>query len=110
MRGMRKATFVVWAICCVLGLTVWGGWAQAQEKATLSIINFDGYSEEEWVKPFEEKYNCEVKITTAGTVEEHFTKVKAAPDEYNIVSIINLLTTSHAIIHRKLCPKNQTWC
>jgi spermidine/putrescine-binding protein len=28
-----------------------------------------------------------VKVTYAGTVEEHFTKVKAAPSEYNIVSI-----------------------
>jgi len=55
-------------------------------KPTLSIICFQGYAEPEWVKPFEEKYNCEVKVTYAGTVEEHFTKVKAAPSEYNIVS------------------------
>ncbi|MBD3306600.1 extracellular solute-binding protein [candidate division KSB3 bacterium] len=80
-----KRGFALFAVVmlCVLGASG----VQAQEKATLSIINFDGYSEEEWVKPFEEKYNCEVKITTAGTVEEHFTKVKAAPNEYNIVSI-----------------------
>jgi len=58
----------------------------AADKPSLSIICFQGYAEPKWVKPFEEKYDCEVKVTYAGTVEEHFTKTKAAPDEYNIVS------------------------
>ena len=53
---------------------------------TLSILCFQGYAEDDWVKPFEEKYNCKVEITYAGTVEEHFTKTKAAPDQYNIIS------------------------
>lgn len=56
-------------------------------KPTLSIICFQGYAEPSWVKPFEEANNAIVKVTYAGTVEEHFTKVKAAPEEYNIVSI-----------------------
>lgn len=58
-----------------------------KEKPKLSIICFKGYAEEDWVKPFEDKYNCEVGVTYAGTVEEHFSKTKAAPDQYNIVSI-----------------------
>ena len=53
---------------------------------TLSILCFQGYAEDDWVKPFEEKYNCKVEITYAGTVEEHFSKTKAAPDQYNIIS------------------------
>lgn len=53
---------------------------------TLSILCFKGYAEDDWVKPFEEKYNCKVEVTYAGTVEEHFTKTKAAPDQYNIIS------------------------
>ncbi|MEW5815177.1 MAG: extracellular solute-binding protein [Spirochaetota bacterium] len=72
----------------------WAGGAKEKEAArpaaeqpTLSIICFQGYAEDAWVKPFEQKYNCKVKVTYAGTVEEHFTKVKAAPGEYNIVSI-----------------------
>jgi len=53
---------------------------------TLSILCFQGYAEDDWVKPFEEKYNCKVEITYAGTVEEHFSKTKVAPDQYNIIS------------------------
>lgn len=87
MLSVRKGVLVVLISLCIVVSGMSTRWTQAEEKATLSIINFDGYSEEAWVKPFEEKYNCTVKITTAGTVEEHFTKVKAAPDEYNIVSI-----------------------
>jgi len=63
------------------------GAAPEKGKPTLSIICFQGYAEPSWVKPFEEANNCTVKVTYAGTVEEHFTKVKAAPEEYNIVSI-----------------------
>lgn len=57
------------------------------KKATLSIICFQGYAEDDWVKPFEEENDCEVEITYIGTVEECFTKTKAAPEQYNIVSI-----------------------
>ena len=53
---------------------------------TLSILCFQGYAEDDWVKPFEEKYNCKVEVTYVGTVEECFAKTKAAPDQYNIVS------------------------
>lgn len=90
MLNVRKETLVVLVIFCTALFAVWGGSekiAQAEEKATLSILNFQGYSEEAWVKPFEEKYNAKVKITYIGTVEECFTKTKAAPDEYDIVSI-----------------------
>jgi len=58
----------------------------AKEGGTLSILCFQGYAEDDWVKPFEEKYNCEVKITYIGTVEEAFTKTQVAPGQYNIVS------------------------
>ena len=58
-----------------------------KEKAKLSILTFQGYAEDDWVKPFEEKYNAIVEVTYIGTVEEAFTKTKAAPDQYNIVSI-----------------------
>jgi len=67
-------------------LLLGGGKKEVVEKPTLSILCFMGYAEPDWVEPFEQKYNCEVKVTYAGTVEEHFTKTKAAPDEYNIIS------------------------
>jgi len=55
--------------------------------ATLNIMCFQGYADDKWVKPFEEKYNCKVNVTYIGTVDECFAKAKAAPDQYNIVSI-----------------------
>jgi putative spermidine/putrescine transport system substrate-binding protein/spermidine/putrescine transport system substrate-binding protein len=61
--------------------------AFAADKPVMSLMCFQGYAEDSWVKPFEQKYNCTVKIAYAGTVDEMFSKVKAAPNEYNIVSI-----------------------
>ncbi len=75
-----------WILPLVLLAAVAAG-VGAAPKPTLSAICFQGYTEDLWVKPFEQKYNCTVKITYAGTVDEMFTKVKAAPDAYNIVSI-----------------------
>jgi spermidine/putrescine-binding protein len=86
---MVKKGFVLLMVLLV-SASLFAGGAQekkAAEVPTLSIICFAGYAEDAWVKPFEQKYNAKVKVTYAGTVEEHFTKVKAAPDEYNIVSI-----------------------
>jgi spermidine/putrescine-binding protein len=84
---LKKGSLLLLVIFFALAATVWAGGGKEAAKPTLSIICFQGYAEESWVKPFEEKYNAQVKITYAGTVEEHFTKVKAAPSEYNIVSI-----------------------
>jgi spermidine/putrescine-binding protein len=84
---LKKGSLLLLVLFFILAATVWAGGGKEAAKPTLSIICFQGYAEDGWVKPFEEKYNCEVKITYAGTVEEHFTKVKAAPAEYNIVSI-----------------------
>ncbi len=87
--SMKKAMLVILLVFIAVSLSWAGGEKEgrAGKKDVLSIICFQGYAEDAWVEPFEEKYNCEVKITYAGTVEEHFTKVKAAPEEYNIVSI-----------------------
>ena len=35
----------------------------------LNILCFQGYAEDGWLKPFEEKYGCKVNATYAGTVE-----------------------------------------
>lgn len=84
---LKKGSLLLLVLFFALSAAVWAGGGREAAKPTLSIICFQGYAEDSWVKPFEEKYNAQVKITYAGTVEEHFTKVKAAPSEYNIVSI-----------------------
>jgi spermidine/putrescine transport system substrate-binding protein len=73
---------IVAALLCAVVLA-----AGAADKPVMSLMCFAGYAEDSWVKPFEEKYGCTVKVNYAGTVEEMFAKVKAAPNEYNIVSI-----------------------
>ncbi len=82
MARNGKMAVVVFALLCAVVVA-----AAAADKPVLSIMCFQGYAEESWVKPFEEKYNCTVKIAYAGAVDEMFSKVKAAPTEYNIVSI-----------------------
>ncbi len=84
---LKKGSLLLLVLFFALSAAVWAGGGREAAKPTLSIICFQGYAEDSWVKPFEEKYNAQVKITYAGTVEEQFTKVKAAPSEYNIVSI-----------------------
>lgn len=84
---LKKGSLLLLVLFFALSAAVWAGGGREAAKPTLSIICFQGYAEDSWVKPFEEKYNAQVKITYAGTVEEHFTKVKATPSEYNIVSI-----------------------
>ena len=53
----------------------------------LNILCFQGYAEDGWLKPFEEKYGCKVNATYAGTVEEMFTKAMAGGAEYDLISI-----------------------
>lgn len=81
---MKKLSVLLLALCLVVLFSIPA--MAEKEGGTLSILCFYGYADDSWVKPFEEKYNAEVKITYAGTVEEHFTKTKAAPGQYNIVS------------------------
>jgi len=80
-RASSKLALAVVLLCAVaIG-------AAAADKPVLSIMCFQGYAEDSWVKPFEQKYNCTVKIAYAGAVDEMFSKVKAAPADYSIVSI-----------------------
>jgi spermidine/putrescine-binding protein len=83
MVGVARKIVILAALCLTLALVACG----PAPKATMSLMCFAGYAEDAWVKPFEQKYNCTVKVNYAGTVEEMFAKVKAAPNEYNIVSI-----------------------
>jgi spermidine/putrescine-binding protein len=79
--------FVIAAIFITLSLTLTMiSGCGTKEKPTLSILCFQGYAEDDWVLPFEEKYDCNVEVTYAGTVEEHFSKTQANPEQYNIVS------------------------
>lgn len=90
LRFNRKRITIIISLVTILficSMVIFAGGKKEAAKPTLSIVCFMGYAEPDWVKPFEEKNNCTVKVTYIGTVEECFTKTKAAPEEYNIVSI-----------------------
>jgi Spermidine/putrescine-binding periplasmic protein len=53
----------------------------------LNVLCFQGYAEDTWVKPFEEKYNVKVNVTYAGTIDEMYTKSKTGGAQYDVVSI-----------------------
>jgi spermidine/putrescine-binding protein len=52
MKGMRKSSLLVVALMCAVVVA-----AAAADKPVLSIMCFQGYAEDSWVKPFELKYN-----------------------------------------------------
>ena len=61
--------------------------ADSSGETEVNILCFQGYTEPEWVTPFEEMYGVTVNATYAGTVEEMFTKAMAGGTQYDIVSI-----------------------
>ncbi|MGZ8557367.1 MAG: ABC transporter substrate-binding protein [Chitinophagaceae bacterium] len=85
-RYIRMA--IVTTVCIII-VAVMSAVSIGCKKAqgTLNILCFQGYADDKWVKPFEQKYNCKINVTYIGTVDECFAKAKAAPDQYNIVSI-----------------------
>ncbi len=89
-KQRKRLTLLATSVAVMVAVSAAGAWAggtKEAEKPTLSILAFQGYAEPTWVEPFEQKYNAKVNVTYIGTVDECFTKTKAAPGEYNIVSI-----------------------
>ena len=89
---MKRITVVICALfAAMIAIPHTGLFAASKkDKAELSILCFaEAYAIDDWVYPFEKMYNCKVNRTYAGTVEEHYSKTKAAPDQYNIVSIMS---------------------
>ncbi len=52
---------------------------------SLSILSWDGYDEPEWLKQFEQESGISVNSTSVGSPAEMFSKVKANPNQYDIV-------------------------
>ena len=85
-KQITTVAVLVFCLILIISMSTFSSGCK-ESQGTLNIICFQGYAEDTWVKPFEEKYNCKVNITYIGTVDECFAKTKAAPDQYNIVSI-----------------------
>ena len=59
----------------------------AQER-TIRIFTFEGYTDDEWVKEFEEANEATVNVTYTGSVDEMFAKMKGSEGaDYDLISI-----------------------
>jgi len=58
-----------------------------KEKKTLSLLIWEGYAEDEWVKPFEKEYGVTITSTYVGSNDEMFAKMVAGKGSgYDLIS------------------------
>lgn len=75
------AFVLVWVVSC--GVPV----KTEAAKKTLSLLIWEGYAEDEWVKPFEEEYGVEIAATYVGSNDEMFAKMVAGKGSgYDLIS------------------------
>jgi spermidine/putrescine-binding protein len=60
-----------------------GGGGRSSEEITL--LTWDGYHAETWLQDFEKKTGIKVNATNVGSPAEMFSKVRASPDQYDII-------------------------
>jgi putative spermidine/putrescine transport system substrate-binding protein len=56
----------------------------ANGEGTLNMVVWQGYAEDEWVKPFQKQTHCTVNVETAGSSDEMVADVKSG--RYDVVS------------------------
>ena len=68
-----------WSIgLLALGLVLAGGADLHAQERELRIFTFEGYTDDEWVKEFEEANDAKVNVTYTGSVDEMFAKMKGS--------------------------------
>jgi spermidine/putrescine-binding protein len=92
-KGGRTAGRVLFPLLGVSLTLCVAGWLYARHaprqdsRPVLSVFCFQGYTEPEWVRPFEREHSCRVRITYTSTIEEMFEQVSRAPEAFHLVSI-----------------------
>ena len=90
----RFAVAVVTAALCVLAAGCGGGGNESESKlpdsigqgeGSLSLVAWEGYAQDEWVKPFEQQTGCKVKRKYAGSSDEMVTLMRSGAG-YDMVS------------------------
>jgi spermidine/putrescine-binding protein len=79
------------ALLCAAPLTL--GAVAADAKQELRVVTFEGYAEPSWIKPFEEKFDAEVKTIYIGSNDEYMAKLAAdgGKGEFDIVLVVSSL-------------------
>ncbi len=94
MRGIRKAhvfAVVVAAALCVPAASVGKGSALptsvGKGEGQLNLIAWEGYTQPQWVKPFEQQTGCQVNAKYAGSSDEMVALMNQGGDsQYDLVS------------------------
>ncbi|MFN8215515.1 MAG: extracellular solute-binding protein [Solirubrobacterales bacterium] len=52
---------------------------------TINLLTWEGYHEPEWLEEFEQETGIKVNATNVGSPAEMFSKVKASPEQYDLI-------------------------
>lgn len=88
---MRSMLVVAIAAAALFGVTACGSDSSSSDKSTsvtgpditakgegqLNLVNWEGYADQSFVKPFEAQTGCKVNTVNAGTSDEMFTKFRS---------------------------------
>jgi putative spermidine/putrescine transport system substrate-binding protein len=93
--AMRAALVVLTAALCIVAAGCGGGGDNTSESSlpdsigpgegSLSLVAWEGYAQDQWVKPFEQETGCKVKRKYAGSSDEMVTLMRSNAG-YDLVS------------------------
>ncbi|MGH1482621.1 MAG: ABC transporter substrate-binding protein [Geminicoccales bacterium] len=85
---MQSPKFLALATGLALAMLATTGHPLSAQERTIRIFTFEGYTDDEWVKEFEEANDATVNVTYTGSVDEMFAKMKGSEGaDYDLISI-----------------------
>lgn len=85
---MQSRHFLTLATGLALAMVVSANGPLHAQERTVRIFTFEGYTDDEWVKEFEEANDATVNVTYTGSVDEMFAKMKGSEGaDYDLISI-----------------------
>ncbi len=85
---MQSPKFLALASGLALAVLATTGNPLSAQERTIRIFTFEGYTDDEWVKEFEEANDATVNVTYTGSVDEMFAKMKGSEGaDYDLISI-----------------------
>ncbi len=85
---MQSRQILALAACTALAMVASVNHPLSAQERTIRIFTFEGYTDDEWVKEFEEAHDATVNVTYTGSVDEMFAKMKGSEGaDYDLISI-----------------------
>ena len=108
---MQSPKFLALATGLALAMLATTGHPLSAQERTIRIFTFEGYTDDEWVKEFEEANDATVNVTYTGSVDEMFAKMKGSEGaDYDLISIDTSCSgaissrTDHPLRHGQAIP------